>query len=118
MSKISIFFGLLLAAIGLLAWVIDGMAAESVTALINVAVGLPIALCGKLAAKKPEKTKLFMHIAVVLDLLLLIGAGMRIPKLESVDIAAVSIWATVVVSFVLLVLYIQSFVKARTSKED
>lgn len=119
MSKISIFFGLLLAVIGLLAWVVDGMAMEAVTALINVALGIPIAVCGKLAADRPEKSKLYMHIAVVLALILLIGAGMRVPTLEGFnDVKSVSIWATTVVSFILVGLYVQSFLKARTAKED
>jgi cation transport ATPase len=118
MSKISIFFGLLLSAIGILAWVIDGMSKEAVTALIPVFLGLPIALCGKLAAKNPEKTKLYMHIAVTLALILVIGAGMRIPKLEGFnDVKSISIWATTVVSLVLVGLYVQSFIKARTAKE-
>lgn len=119
MSKISIYFGLLLSIIGLLTWVIDGMAAESATALINVALGLPIAACGALAAKKPEKSKLYMHIAVVLDIILLSGAGSRIPKLDGFgSIQSVSIWSTAVVAFILLGLYVQSFLKARTTKAD
>jgi hypothetical protein len=113
MSKISIFFGLLLTLLGVLAWVIAGF--ESPTALIPSFFGLPIAACGKLAAAKPEKSMLF--IAVVLDVLLLIGAGMRIPKLEEFgSIKSVSIWATAVIAFVLLGLYVQSFIKARTNK--
>ena len=119
MSKISIFFGLLLSVIGLLAWVVDGMSKEAVTALIPVFLGLPIAVCGKLAALKPEKSKLYMHIAVVLAFVLLVGAGMRIPKLEGFnDVKSVSIWATTVVSFILVGLYVQSFLKARAAKED
>jgi hypothetical protein len=115
MSKISIFFGVLLTLLGVLAWVIAGF--ESPTALIPSFFGLPIAACGKLAAAKPEKSMLFMHIAVVLDVLLLIGAGMRIPKLEEFgSIKSVSIWATAVIAFVLLGLYVQSFIKARTNK--
>jgi len=64
MAKLSFRLGLALVILGVLSWVIAGF--ESPTALIPAFLGAPIAVCGHLTLKKPEKAVIFMHISVVL----------------------------------------------------
>lgn len=116
MSKISIYLGGLLCLIGVLSFIFTGF--ESPTALIPTFIGAPIVLCGFLVQKKPEKTKLFMHIAVTFALLGFLAPIYPISKMEGYgSIKSVSLWSMLVVSFILFGLYIQSFIKARTNKE-
>jgi len=116
MSKISIYIGGLLCVIGVLSYIFTGF--EHPTALIPVALGALIALCGWLTQKQPEKAKIYMHIAVTLALVGFIGSAARIPKLEGFgNIKSVSIWSSSVLFFILAGLYVQSFIKARTNKE-
>ncbi len=122
MPRISIALGGLLCAVSLLAFVVSGMGAEAVTALIPFALGAPIVLCGWIAGKKPDHRKLCMHIAVTLAFLCLAGSASRIPKLEDFSsVKSVSIWASTLISLVLFGAYLQSFIQARlrpTSSES
>ena len=116
MAKLSFILGTALVLIGVLSYVISGF--YSATALIPSFLGLPIAVCGKLTLKKPEKAMIFMHIAVLFAALLFLGSASRIPTLEEFgSIKSVSIWLSAILSFILLGAFVQSFLKARAAKK-
>ena len=117
MAKLSLRLGIALVLLGLLSWVIAGF--ESPTALIPAFLGLPIAACGKLTLKNPEKSMIYMHIAVVCAAILFLGSASRIPTLDEFgSIKSVSIWAAAFISFVLIGAFVQSFLKARAAKKS
>ncbi|MFT5129920.1 MAG: hypothetical protein ACI8PT_002436 [Gammaproteobacteria bacterium] len=117
MTKITVLIGGLLCLVGILSFVSTGF--EHPTALIPLFVGLPIAICGFFAEKIPAKRKLFMHITVGLGTLGFLASAGRIPSLDGDDaIKAASLWAVCVLCFALVGCYIQSFIKARSNKED
>ncbi len=112
MSKITISIGFALSVIGVLSYVVTGF--ESPTSLIPTFMGVPLIACGYLSKIKPEKIKIWAHIAVVLAALGTLAAGSRIPSLEEFgSVKSLSIWSMFVLCFILLGLYIQSFIKAR-----
>jgi hypothetical protein len=71
MEHITIFYGAFLIAWAVLVSLIGQ--SESWTSLIPALFGLPIAAMGLLTIRMPEKTKLFMHIAVTLGLIVCLG---------------------------------------------
>jgi len=71
MEQITIFYGAFLIAWAVLVSLIGQ--SESLTSLISALFGLPIAAMGLLTIRMPEKTKLFMHIAVTLGLIVCLG---------------------------------------------
>ncbi|HBS38521.1 hypothetical protein N9381_12460 [Paracoccaceae bacterium] len=71
MEQITIFYGAFLIAWAVLVSLIGQ--SESWTSLIPALFGLPIAAMGLLTIRMPEKTKLFMHIAVTLGLIVCLG---------------------------------------------
>ena len=110
--------GIVLVVIGGIGWA--GSGGESATALIPAFFGVPLAVLG-LLAKKPERRKLFMHLAVLVGLLGAIGSGMRgIPnagKLISGDaelpLATAMQLAMFVVCAVFVAHCVRSFINAR-----
>lgn len=70
-EQITIFYGAFLIAWAVLVSLIGQ--SESLTSLIPALFGLPIAAMGLLTIRMPEKTKLFMHIAVTLGLIVCLG---------------------------------------------
>ena len=71
MEHITIFYGAFLIAWAVLVSLIGQ--SESWTSLIPALFGLPIAAMGLLTIRMPEKTKIFMHIAVTLGLIICLG---------------------------------------------
>ena len=71
MEQITIFYGAFLIAWAVLVSLIGQ--SESLTSLIPALFGLPIAAMGLLTIRMPEKSKLFMHIAVTLGLIVCLG---------------------------------------------
>jgi hypothetical protein len=81
MSKVAIVIGILLIAVGLAGYLLpnevvtEGVEGEvvetkrSLTALIPAVVGLPILLCGLLAAAVPAANKTAMHVAATIGLM-------------------------------------------------
>jgi len=117
MAKLSLRLGIVLAAIGVLFWVITGF--EHFTSLIPTGLGIPISICGFLSIKKPEKSVLYMHIAVVLAFILFLGAGRQVIYLEEFGtLKAAAIWPTFLISFFLIGAFVQSFLKARAAKKS
>src|SRR5690606_4322371 len=116
MAKLSILLGGVLVLVGVLGWVATGF--ESWTALLPTILGLPIVGCGVMTNKQPEKSMVYMHIAVVLAAVLLIGSGSRIPKLEEFgSVKSVTIWVSTLVSFILVGAFVNSFLQARLAKK-
>lgn len=77
MSKIAIFFGAALAALG--AWGYIGTGSKYPTALIPCYFGAALALCGILASSEDTKRRmLWMHIAVTIGLLGFLGTAKSI----------------------------------------
>ena len=71
MEQITIFYGAFLIVWAVLVSLISQ--SGSATSLIPALFGLPIAAMGFLTIRMPEKTKLFMHIAVTLGLIVCLG---------------------------------------------
>lgn len=116
MAKLSFILGSALVVLGIVSYVVSGF--YSPTALIPSFLGAPIAICGKLTLKKPEKAMIFMHIAVLFAALLFLGSASRIPSLDEFgSIKSISIWLSTILSFILLGAFVQSFLKARAAKK-
>jgi len=119
MPKLTIFYAILLIAIGVGGYFGSGMV--SVTALIPAFIGLPILICGMVANAKPEKTKLTMHIAVLLAVVALAGGSRGMSDFMTVlsggeverPPAAIAQGVLVILSAIYLVLAVRSFVAAR-----
>ncbi|MCC5846496.1 MAG: hypothetical protein JJU29_00260 [Verrucomicrobia bacterium] len=117
MQKITILVGVLLSLLGLVGYSLTAF--EHITAGFPLFFGLPIAYCGWAAIKNPEKNKLYMHIAVGCAAFLFLGSVTRLPWIgghedQKVLNKAVSLWGTAFLTFLLLGVYIQSFLKARS----
>jgi hypothetical protein len=117
MTKLSITIGGLMSLMGLISWTAAGF--ESPTSLIPLFIGAPIALFGWLTEKQPERRKIYMHIAVGLAIVGFLASASRIPSLgEFGSNKSVSIWSMCILCFILIGAFVQSFLKARTAKED
>lgn len=117
MSRMSIVVGGLLSLWAIVFYALSGFG--SITALIPLFIGAPIALFGVLAEKQPGKRKMHMHIAVGLALLGFLASASRIPALE--DFASkksISVLGMCVLCLVLLVAYVQSFLAARSKPAE
>ena len=123
MAKTTIWIGLALVVLGIVAYV--GSGADSVTALIPSVLGLVLAGLG-LAGRDESRRALMMHIAVLVALVGFLGSVMGVvdlPDLIAGDpverpwaVAAQSIMAAVLLVF--LVLAIKSFIDARKARAD
>lgn len=119
MPKLTIFYAILLIAMGVGGYFGSGMA--SATALIPAFIGLPILLCGIVANAKPARSKLTMHIAVFLAIVALAGGarGIRgfIEVLSGGEVerpqAAIAQGVLVILSAIYVILAVRSFVAAR-----
>ena len=119
MYKITMFLGGLLSVIGLISYAISAF--EHVTAALPLFLGLPIIYCGWESARSPEKRKLLMHVALVCAAILFLGSFVRIitmgPHPDRKELNKVfSLWGTTVITFVLIGIYVQSFLAARSGK--
>ena len=114
-------YGIALIALGFVGYFATGRA--SLTALIPSAFGLLIGFCGVLALKENLR-KHAMHVAVLLSVVAMGGAGHRIVKsgvltgAEATYPAAVIAQSVMVLlSLVFLAFTIKSFIDARRNKE-
>jgi len=113
-AKFTLGFGLalILLALGFFA------ASGEKTALIPVAVGLPIAIAG-LVAFKDNLRKHAVHVALVFALLGVLATGGMIPRIaagKASTLAAVEISAMGLISLAYLALGITSFINARKAR--
>ncbi len=118
MPEISIAVGLVFSLWGLAAYVISDMA--SMTAMIPMFVGGPIAIMGLLSNLKPEKRKTFMHISAMFGLLCALG-GLRLPMVlmndESSNLLIGSHTLLLVLGSIYTYLCVQSFIWFRKQRE-
>jgi len=119
MYKITMFVGAVLSVLGLVSYSITAF--EHWTAAFPLIIGLPIAYCGWVSEKHPEKRKLYMHIALGLALFLFIGSAVRLPSIgvhpdQKVMNKAISLWLSSFLTFLLLGIYVQSFLKIRMER--
>jgi len=116
MAKISIIIGVLLIILGLYGYF--GLDSESITALIPAFAGVPLLILGLFALNEKYR-KTSMHIAAAIALLGFIGSAMRaVPALFKNEIANHQEAFTIqllmaVLCLIIVVLAVQSFIKAR-----
>jgi len=123
MWKLTIFFGLLLVALGVGGYIAAVDAGQrSWTALIPaIFFGAPLILAGAIAAKEAAR-KHAMHAAAMVGLLGVLGGfGMSVPKLLSGEelerpLAVYSSLTLGLICLVFIVLCINSFIQARKNK--
>lgn len=119
MYKITFFVGIVLSILGLISYSVTAF--EHWTAAFPLILGLPIAYCGWACMQNPAKSKLYMHIALGCAAFLFVGSAVRLPSIgvhpdQTVLNKAVSLWLTTFLTFLLLGIYVQSFLKARLNK--
>lgn len=120
MPRVTIGLGIVLIAVGVIAYVATGFA--SWTALIPAILGAVILVCGLIGLKKQ---KLGIHIALVVAILGILGTSMNVVQVgaliagEAERPAAV---VTSIITFVLLIVYVvmgvRSFIAARRWKNS
>ncbi|MCH2161964.1 MAG: hypothetical protein MK085_08845 [Phycisphaerales bacterium] len=121
MPRITIIIGGLLIILGGAAYISQmGQENSSWTALIPAILGLPVVICGVLAMK-PDARKAAMHFAMLLAFLgVLAPLGRLIPSSMKngfeLDTATGTMLGMMILSAILLVLGIRSFVDARKAK--
>tara|TARA_Y100000588_G_scaffold313549_1_gene340731 strand:+ start:1069 stop:1467 length:399 start_codon:yes stop_codon:yes gene_type:complete len=114
MYKITIIFGLLLMATGLVGYF--GTGAENLTALIPSAIGIILLLCGFIAAN--EKCRMAaMHIAVSIGLLGVLGLIPQLMKENQPNAALASKITTLTLCVVFVGLCVRSFIQARRARD-
>ena len=117
MPKVSIVFGFLLSALGLYGYF--GMGRVSITALIPLFIGVPVIILGLLAFNE-KRIKDSMHAASVLVLLGLIGSVYRFLQkiiIGNLDDSSLILIIMSVLCIIFLILAINSFIKARKTRE-
>ncbi len=121
MAKVTIGFGLALAVLGVGGYL--GTGRVSLTALIPLALGALLVLCGALALR-PALHKHAMHAAAVLALLGVLGPLRVLPQMAALlagravphRAAVLDQLLLLLISALLLALYIRSFVAARRAR--
>lgn len=120
MGKYAIGFGVALCALSVLPLFLE-TGKWSPTSLIPTFVGLPLIICGVLAAQEKLR-KHAMHAAAGLSLLgMLASAGRGISVMFKPDfkfgLASFSVWTMAVLCGIFLVLCVRSFIQARRNRE-
>lgn len=126
MAKVTLVFASLLVVLGIAGYYYTG--AQHPTALIPLWFGLALGICGFLAISPNEKRrKIFMHVAVTIGVVGFLGGaitavqGYGNARSQGIDPDMVALWDKVIMALLLLnytVLCVQSFIKARQSRED
>jgi uncharacterized membrane protein YhaH (DUF805 family) len=127
MARLALVFGSLLIALGVVAFLLAGATAKSITALIPAFIGLILLLLSAIARKSHAANKHAMHVAALLSLIgTLGGLGMGVPKLiriaggdESIAMRAPIVQVAMgVLCAVFLVLCVRSFINARKARVE
>lgn len=124
MAPISILFGLLLVAVGLIGFMAPDVlgandpAKSSTTALIPAYLGGVLVLCGVVVALKPTLRKHMMHLAALVGLVGAAGGFMPLSRSgwDFSKASAVSGLLTVVLCVTFVVLCVRSFIQARRAR--
>ncbi len=123
MSRIAIFFGVVLILVGVIGYVAGNYV--SVTALIPAFIGIIIALMGLIAQSKESMRMHAMHVAVLIGLLGFIGTSIRwIPALMNYisngtvknSAAFISQTLTALLCLAFVILCVKSFIDARKNR--
>ena len=123
MAKLSIVFGVVLIALGVVSYV--GTGSQHPTALIPTWFGLALAVFGFLALN-PGRRKLFMHINVTVGLIGFLGAAWRAlssyghARSEGIEPDKIALAAQGAMAGLLLIyvlMCVKSFVDARRQRE-
>ena len=121
MPAITLIFAAILAVMGVVAYLLSGMA--SMTALIPTFFAIPLAICGVLAFKEGLR-KHAMHGAAALAVIIFLGGSMGFAKLPALFAGSAerpmaviiqSSMATLMIVFI--VLCVRSFIAARKARE-
>jgi hypothetical protein len=123
LAKLTIWFGVLLAAVSLGFWIAIGR--TETAALHPAGVGILLLLCGALAnTENPKKRMLWMHIAVTFGLIGFLITGIRaaieLAKGTAMSINPLGFEERVVVALICLVyvaLCVRSFIAARRARK-
>ncbi|MGD0647580.1 MAG: hypothetical protein ABR971_06275 [Acidobacteriaceae bacterium] len=123
MAKLTIWFGVALAAVSLGFWI--GTGRTETAALHPAGVGVLLILCGTLAnTENAKKRMLWMHIAVTFGLIgfLITGirAGIELAKGTAMSINPMAFEERVVVALICLIyvtLCVRSFIAARRARK-
>jgi len=119
MAKVTLFFAVLLIALGMTGYLGTGSAHP--TALIPAWIGLALGFGGLLAISPNEgRRKLFMHINVTIGLLGFLGTAVEIARsfIATASPDAIALTAKIALALLLLVyviLCVRSFIAARRS---
>jgi hypothetical protein len=114
MYRVTILFGILLGITGMVGFYLTG--AKHLTALIPAFIGIPMFVCGIIAAKEAMRM-MAMHIAILIGLIGFIGAVATLFKAEQELAAIVSKSITSVLCATFVGLCVRSFIQARKARE-
>lgn len=124
MAKVTIVFGILLIALGVVGYA--GTGSQHSTALIPAWFGLALSICGTLAMSPNEgRRKLFMHIGVTIGLLGFLGGAAEAIRgyvhahsagVEPDQIALASKLTMTGLLLIYVVLCVRSFIAARRAR--
>jgi hypothetical protein len=123
MSRVAIIVGVVLSVLGVAAYF--GTGRQSMTALIPVAFGLPIAISGVIAAGNEKARMHAMHAAVTLGLLGFLGSVMGLVKFFRMlggatferPAAIYTQAAMSAICLVFVILCVRSFIAARRARQ-
>ena len=114
MYRVTILFGILLGITGIVGFYLTG--AKHLTALIPAFIGIPLFVCGIIAAKEAMRM-LAMHIAILIGLIGFIGAAATFFKDGQSIEAKFSKSITALLCATLVGLCVRSFIQARKARE-
>ena len=114
MYRVTVLFGVLLGITGVVGFYQSG--AEHPTALIPAFIGIPLFVCGIIAAKEVMRM-LAIHIAVLVGLIGFIGAAATLFKADQEMAPGVSKSITSVLCATFVGLCVRSFIQARKARE-
>ena len=114
---LTIFYGLFLIIWGVLISFLSE--SKSLTSYFPSILGLPLFVCGLLASIKPEKRKLWMHIAVTFGLLCALGGTRFFMKIsDGINYATLSMLMLFLTGLLFTGICIFSFIHARKAREN
>ena len=114
MYRVTILFGVLLVITGVVGFYQSGT--EHPTALIPAFIGIPLFVCGIIAAKEAMRM-MAMHIAILIGLVGFIGATATLFKADQSMAAIVSKSITALLCATFVGLCVRSFIQARKTRE-
>ena len=114
MYRVTILFGILLGTTGVVGYFQTG--AQHTTALIPSFIGIPLFVCGIIAAKEAMRM-MAMHIAILIGLIGFIGAAATLFKEGQAMAAIVSKSITALLCAIFVGLCVRSFIQASKARE-